>query len=121
MIDVLVFWLGFLLVILGGILDIIASIGINRFSNFYLRLHAATVGTIGGSVFPLIGVTLISLSLEIPATFKFYVAGVSLVSAAIIALISPAGTHILSRAAYKSGEVRPEPIIVDKLREADDK
>jgi len=120
-IDVILFWLGCLLVVLGGILDVVAAVGINKFNNFFLRLHAATVGTIGGSVYPLIGIALISLSLDTPPTFKFYVAGVSLVSAAIIALISPAGTHILARAAYKSGEVRPEPIVVDKLAEVDKK
>lgn len=121
MIDMLAFWLGCVLLILGGVLDVIAAIGINRFSNFFLRLHAATVGTIGGSVFPLVGIALISLSLDIPETFKFYVTGVSLVSATIIALISPAGTHILARAAYRSSEVKPEPIIADKLKEAGDK
>lgn len=47
MIDIILFWLGCLLVVLGGILDVVAAIGINKFNNFFLRLHAATVGTIG--------------------------------------------------------------------------
>jgi multicomponent Na+:H+ antiporter subunit G len=116
-IDAIVFWTGAILVVLGGVLDIIASIGMNKFKNFYLRLHAATVGSIGGGFYPLIGIALITLALDLPSLFKAYVVGVSIVTAILIALASPTGSHVLARATYYSGEVKPEPITVDRLGE----
>ncbi|MEM4748801.1 MAG: monovalent cation/H(+) antiporter subunit G, partial [Thermosphaera sp.] len=56
----IVIYLGLALIGLGGLSDLIASIGMHRFKNFYLRLHATTVGTIWGAVFPIIGASLIA-------------------------------------------------------------
>ncbi len=117
MIDQVIFWIGSTLLILGGLLDIVAAIGVNKFKNFYLRLHAVTIGCIGGGVYPLIGIVLVTLSLDLPLLFKTYVVGVSIVAAILIALVSPTGSHVLARATHLSGEVHPEPIIVDKLEE----
>lgn len=117
MIDHILFWIGTSLLMLGGFLDVTAALGLNRFRNFYLRLHAATVGSIGGAVYPLVGMALIVISLDVAPTFKYYMAGISLVSALLIVLIAPAGSHILAKAAHKSGEVLPEPVVVDKLSE----
>ncbi len=113
----IVFWVGAILLVLGGVLDVIAAIGVNRFKNFYLRLHAVTIGCIGGGFYPLIGVALITLASDYPLLFKTYVAGVSIVTAILVALVSPTGSHVLARASYVSGEVRPEPIVVDRLGE----
>ncbi len=117
MIDVILFWLGAALLFMGGVLDVIASIGMNRFRNFYLRLHAATIGSIGGAVYPLIGLSIMVLGLDVPSTFKYYITGSALVSALIIVLTSPAGSHILAKAAHKSREAIPQPAIVDRLKE----
>ncbi|MEM4542093.1 MAG: monovalent cation/H(+) antiporter subunit G, partial [Desulfurococcaceae archaeon] len=56
--------LGSALLVLGAFASLVSAIGFHRFKNFYLRLHAATVGTIWGSVYPLIGASLISVTLE---------------------------------------------------------
>jgi len=117
MIDQILFWLGVSLLFMGGVLDVIASIGMNRFRNFYLRLHAATIGSIGGGVYPLVGVAILVLGLDVPSTFKYYITGSALISALIIVLTSPAGSHILAKAAHKSREVLPKPAIVDRLEE----
>ncbi len=113
--------IGIALVVLGAIMDLIAAIGMNRFTNFYLRLHAATVGTIGGSVYPLVGLALIALCSDVFPTLteRLYVAGIALVTAFFVALTAPVGSHVLARAAHRSGEakhVNPEPV-VDKLKE----
>jgi hypothetical protein len=50
----IIIYLGLALIGLGALADLIASIGMHRFKNFYLRLHATTVGTIWGAVFPII-------------------------------------------------------------------
>ena len=120
MIDLIIFWIGVGLLFLGGVLDVIAAVGMNRFNNFFLRLHAATVGSIGGAVYPLAGIALIAISLDMPATFKYYIAGISVIAGLLIVLTAPAGSHILAKAAHKSGEVSPKPVIVDKLREKEE-
>ncbi len=117
MLDEILFWIGSILLVFGGLMDIIASIGINRFKNFYLRLHAVTVGCIGGGVYPLLGIIFIAASLDLPLLFKTYVIGVSLIAMALIVIVTPTGSHVLARASHRSGEVYPEPVIVDKLRE----
>ena len=117
MIEDVVFWIGSILLLLGGVLDVIASIGVNRFKNFYLRLHAVTIGCIGGGVYPLIGIVLLVASLNYPLLFKTYIIGVSIIAAILVVIVSPTGSHVIARAAHRSGEVYPEPVIVDKLRE----
>jgi len=60
------FLLGAFLVVLGGICDLFGAIGLLKFPNFYVRLHAATVGTIGGAVVPLFGVSMLALGAGFP-------------------------------------------------------
>ena len=109
-------WIGVALIVLGAIMDLIASIGMHRFRNFYLRLHAATVGMIGGAFYPLIGLGLLSLSLEYLGITRYYIAGISFVSALFVLLTAPVGSHVLARAAHRAG-IKPEPINVDRLQE----
>ena len=116
MIDTLLFYTGLVIVFVGGVLDVIASIGFFRLKDFYMRLHAATIGAIGGGFYPLIGLALIALSLDVDIYFKAYVSGVCIIAAILVALGSPAGSHILAKAAYHSGEVKPM-VTVDRLRE----
>lgn len=116
MIDVLLFYTGLVIVFVGGVLDVIASIGFFRLKDFYMRLHAATIGAIGGGFYPLIGLALIALSLDVDIYLKAYVSGVCIIAAILVALGSPAGSHILAKAAYHSGEAKPL-VTVDRLRE----
>lgn len=116
MIEVALFYIGLAITVVGGILDVIAAIGFFKFRDFYTRLHAATIGAIGGGFYPLIGLSLISLSLDADPLTKAAFFGVCVVSAAIIALGVPAGTHILARAAYRSRESVPQ-VVEDKLKE----
>jgi len=120
MIDEIIFWFGAAILFMGGVLDVIASVGMNKFKNFYLRLHAATIGSIGGGVYPLIGLSIMVLGLDVPATFKYYITGSALISALIIVLTSPAGSHILAKAAHKSRETLPKPVIIDRLKEEEE-
>jgi len=115
-IDALLFYTGLVIVVAGGVLDVIASIGFFRLKDFYMRLHAATIGAIGGGFYPLIGLALIALSLDVDIYFKAYVSGVCIIAAILVALGSPAGSHILAKAAYHSGEAKPL-VTVDRLRE----
>ncbi len=109
-------WIGISLLAIGALMDVIAAIGINKFKNFYLRLHAATVGIIGGAFYPLLGLGLLSLSLEQLGVIRFYIAGISFTSAFFVLITAPVGSHILARATHRVG-VMPEPIGVDRLKE----
>lgn len=116
MIDSILFYMGIALTFAGGLLDVIAVLGFFKFKDFYTRLHAATVGAIGGGFYPLIGVSLIVLSLDVSTQVKLSFVGVCLLSAAAIALGVPSGTHALARAAYRSREAEPK-VVEDKLKE----
>ncbi len=117
MINEILVYLGEILVAIGVFCDLAASIGMLRFPNFYVRLHAATVGTIGGAFVPLIGVALIALGAEWLGTYRFFLAGASIVTAVLIVILAPVGAHVLARAAHKAGIVAVEPKVVDHLEE----
>jgi multicomponent Na+:H+ antiporter subunit G len=119
MIELILFWIGACLFIVGGVFDLLAAIGMIRFPNFYVRLHAATIGAIYGAVLPLIGISLMALgSPDIPS--RYAVAGASLVTALILLVVSPVGSHVLAYAAHKSRSVPWSPV-VDALEEDEEK
>ncbi len=109
--------LGEIMVAVGVISDLIAALGMLRFPNFFVRLHAATVGTIWGAFLPLIGASLIAAGSEFLGQYRWFMSGGAIVTAILILILAPAGSHALARAAYrsKSAEVRPKS--VDYLRE----
>ena len=117
MINGILVYIGELLVAIGVFCDLAASIGMIRFPNFYTRMHAATVGTIGGAVVPLIGVALMSLGCEWLGTYRFFLAGASLVAGLLIMLLAPVGTHVLAQAAHRARLSPTKPIRVDHLEE----
>ncbi|ABN69136.1 monovalent cation/proton antiporter, MnhG/PhaG subunit [Staphylothermus marinus F1] len=115
--DVLVV-IGMIMIGIGAVADLIAAIGMNRFKNFYLRLHAATIGTIWGAFVPLIGASLIATGCGCLGIYRWFVAGGGLVTAILILILGPAGSHALARASHRSGIVRVEPCIIDQLDES---
>lgn len=119
MIEIVLFWIGSALFIIGGVFDLIASIGMIRFPNFYVRLHAATIGAIYGAVLPLIGISLMALGLpELPG--RFAIAGASFTTAIVLVIVAPVGSHVLAYAAHRSRVVEWRPII-DQLEEDEEK
>jgi len=109
--------IGLALIGLGAVSDLIAAIGMNRFKNFYLRLHAATVGTIWGAFAPIIGASLVALNYTPLGGFRWFVAGGGFVTAVLVLILAPAGSHALARAAHRSRAVKVEPCVVDQLDE----
>jgi len=113
----LIVLVGEVLVAVGVLCDVIAAIGLLRFPNFYVRLHAATVGTIGGAFVPLIGASLIAIGCEFLGGYRWFMAGSALITAILILILAPAGSHALARAAYRSRAAIVQPKIVDHLEE----
>ncbi len=109
--------LGEVLVGVGVVSDVIAALGMLRFPNFFVRLHAATVGTIWGAFLPLIGTSLIAAGAEYLGGYRWFMGGGALVTAALILVLAPAGSHALARAAYRSKAAEVKPKCVDHLEE----
>ena len=95
--------IGGVLIFIGGVFDLIAAIGVNRFPDLYTRLHAVIIGTIGGAVYPIIGSALLVASLDIPLAMKLSFVLPMLFIAVLIIVTAPTGSHIVARAAYRSG------------------
>ncbi len=108
-------YIGFILIGLGALSDLIAAIGMNRFKNFYLRLHAATIGTIWGAFVPIIGASLIALGYKPLGNYRWFLGGAGFVTAVLILILAPAGAHALARATHRAKIVKVEPCIADQL------
>ncbi len=121
LVDAILYYLGAALLLIGGVLDVIAAIGMNRFRNFYLRLHAATVGAIGGGFYPLLGLGMIALTMHGLGETRLYIAGIAFTTALFLALTAPVGSHALAQGAHRGRVVLPEPVVVNKLLEDEEK
>jgi len=117
LIDIVAFYVGLALVSIGAVFDLLGALGLLKFPNFYVRLHAATVGAIGGAVVPLFGVALLALGSDfLPPAHKYAIAGASVVTALIILIVAPTGSHVLAYAAHKAKIVEWKPVC-DHLEE----
>ncbi len=107
---------GMALVAIGVFCDLVGSIGLLRFPNFFVRLHAATVGTIGGAAYPLLGVALMAVACDFLGPARWFIMTGSILTGIIIVLTAPAGSHALARAAHRMG-IPVEPKVCDLLEE----
>lgn len=107
--------IGEVLVSLGAFCSLVAAIGMHRFPNFFVRLHAATIGSIGGCFVPIIGAAFIALGLDFPDKWLFF--GSLVITAFIVMLVSPAGSHALARATHRAKVAPVEPKVADHLEE----
>ncbi|MDK6028589.1 monovalent cation/H(+) antiporter subunit G [Ignisphaera sp. 4213-co] len=121
LIDLILIVLGLILVIIGVFCDFVGAIGLIRLPNFFTRLHAATVGAIGGAVIPMLGAALIALGYEPLGETRFILAGVAFTTSLITMVLAQAGSHALARAAYRARAAPLQPIIYDALSEKNGK
>ncbi len=91
--------IGNALMIIGGIVSVIGSIGLIRFPDVYSRSHAQTVMNVGGVCLILIGAMIDQLEMFFSVKMVFLII--------LIFITSPVGTHAITKAAYISG-VKPE-------------
>ncbi len=115
-VDQVLLYVGMALVTVGAVYDLIAGVGMIRFPNFFVRLHAATIGAVGGAALPLVGVALIALASDQLGPYRFGVCAVCLLTAAAILITAPTGSHILAYAAYKTHASPRKPCVHDALR-----
>ncbi|NIO20164.1 MAG: hypothetical protein GTN76_05315 [Candidatus Aenigmarchaeota archaeon] len=93
--------IGIALMLIGGVLAIIGSLGLIRFPDVYTRSHAQTVVNVGGVCLILVGV-LVDQFFSI-----FFIKALFLII--LIFVTAPVATHAITKAAYISG-VKPKVI-----------
>lgn len=102
--------LGAIATLAGATLALIASIGLVRFQNLFMRMHAATKPQTLG-LFLILG----GLALTLRTWSAF---GTLILVAVAQALTAPVSAHMLSRAAYRAGLVSPSDYDTDELDQA---
>jgi multicomponent Na+:H+ antiporter subunit G len=108
--------IGEILVAIGAFCSIVAAIGMLRFPNFFVRLHAATIGSIGGALVPIVGAGFIALGSDF-LDYRLLFFGSMVVTALVVMLVSPAGSHALARATHRSKVAPVQPKVADHLEE----
>ena len=97
------------LILLGAVLCLTAAIGLLRFTDVPMRLHAATKPQVLGLVLVLLGLALRLRSG--PAVWM-------LVLVAVFGMLtSPVAAHMVGRAGYRTGKVRNDLLVLDELTE----
>lgn len=116
MINEILVIIGEILVVIGAFCSIVAAIGMLRFPNFFVRLHAATIGSIGGALVPIVGAAFIALGSDF-LDYRPLFFGSMVVTALVVMLASPAGSHALARATHRSKTAPVQPKVTDHLEE----
>ncbi len=98
------------LVLLGALLCLTASIGLLRFRDVPTRLHAATKPQV-------LGLILICLAIAL-ATRSWPVAAFLVPVVLIQLATAPLSAHMVGRAAYRNGTIDERSLYVDELRDA---
>jgi len=102
---------GFVIIVVGVLFDLLGCIGLVRLPDIYNRLQAATKCVTLGTCMILVGVA-------IKIGFGEGAAK-AIICAIFVLLTSPVGAHALARAAHKSGIRLWEGSVVDKYLEVD--
>lgn len=97
------------IILIGGIFSIIGSVGILRMPDPYNRIHAQTIGVVGGTILILLGV----LVLEGLRPYGIKV----LLIAILIFVTNPVGSHAIAKASHKAGIEPTDETIRDDLEE----
>lgn len=93
--------------LVGASLALVAAIGILRFPDLLSRMHSGTKPQVIGLMFMLVG---LGTQLRDLASLGL------LVLVVVFQLVtSPVASHMLARAHYRAGQVRPGDLVVDEL------
>jgi len=109
--------IGQVLVAIGIFCDLAAAILMLRLPNFFTRLHALTVGSVGGAFVPLIGAALIAAGCDFLGPYRWFMTGGAVVTAIVEYVLAGAGTHAIARAVYRARAAPLKPIVVDRIAE----
>jgi len=91
----------------GSTLALTASIGLVRFPDLFTRMHAATKPQTFGLLLILVGV---GLRIQQPR-----IVGVLVLIALFQLLTAPVSAHMVGRAAFRTGKIQKDLLVVDEL------
>lgn len=95
------------LLLLGGFFCLIAGVGLLRFPDVLMRMHAGTkAGTLG------VGLTLAALAVD---AWSLESGARAAVAVAFLLLTAPVAAHMIGRAAYRSGSGLWEGTVINEL------
>ncbi|MFG3600149.1 monovalent cation/H(+) antiporter subunit G [Micromonospora chersina] len=100
-------WLGGLCLLAGGLLSLVAGIGVLRFPDVLDRMHAATKPQVLGVLLLLVG---LALRLRTPSDLGM----IALVAVFQLAT-APVAAQMIGRAAYRSGRIDRDLLDADEL------
>lgn len=106
-------WISAILLILGAGFMLVAGIGVLRFSDVYLRMHAATKA-------PSLGVMLMVVAIMVHFQ-EFWIIVKGLLIIVFIFMTTPVGAHMLSRVAHLMSNKQCKETMVDELSEWDER
>ncbi|MBI5975132.1 Na+/H+ antiporter subunit G [Staphylococcus canis] len=86
-----------LFVFIGSVISLISAIGVVRFKDVFLRIHAATKSSTAAVLLTLVGVFIYLI------VNQGYVSVRTLLALVFINITAPVGGHLISRAAYRTG------------------
>lgn len=105
-------WIAAILLISGSLFMLIAAIGVVRLSDVYMRMHAITKAASLGAILMLGAVSII------------YVEWIVWIEALMVVLFviftAPIATHMIAKAAHKTGAPKGPGYVMDELEGKDD-
>jgi len=107
----------YVLMIVGAFCSVVGAIGMIRFPNYFVRLHASTVSVIGGGFTTLLGLAFYSAAAVTDVSLRFLLSSGAVIVALFLFITSPVSTHAAARASHKYG-VPVAPKVCDKLEES---
>jgi multicomponent Na+:H+ antiporter subunit G len=110
----------YILIGIGCFFNLLGTIGLHRFPDFYTRLHAATKCTTFGAIFLIAAVMVQSIGAwvtEGASSPESVLTIHSLVALIAIVLTNATGAHAIARAGHRSG-VKPAIAVVDDIEGA---
>jgi multicomponent Na+:H+ antiporter subunit G len=100
-------WIAGILIILGSLFMLIASIGMVKLPDLYMRIHAATKA-------PTLGIFLMALGI-IVYFFELWASVEGLIVILFVFITTPIASHMISRVAHTMGVKKTESTIVDEM------
>jgi multicomponent Na+:H+ antiporter subunit G len=110
----------YILIGIGCFFNLLGTIGLHRFPDFYTRLHAATKCTTFGAIFLIAAVMLQAIgtwTIEGASSPESVITIHSFIALIAIVLTNATGAHAIARAGHRSG-VKPVRAVVDDIEGA---
>ena len=109
-INVIVEWIGVILILIGSIISLISAIGIIRFPDIYSRAHAATKTTTLAVLITLVGTFVYFWSSE------GYMSVRLMLGIVFVFITAPISGHLVLRAAYRAKVKMSDHTVEDELK-----